>query len=148
MQDTYFQLSTDYLSTSMSRLIIYIYLLLKYFSLFFNLNLCLLNQSPIRARERGQWLKVCSLAKALSYSTHVGCLQQQLQGQFHAPLVWVWLLHSQATNPHRHIHTIKVITIKYNIKALSILLHNFIEKSIFLYPQSSHHLLDLTIRSP
>lgn len=89
MQDTYFQLSTDYLSTSMSRLI-YTHLPLKFYSLLFNFILCLFNnhlnysnyfqvKKSIKAGERGQWLKVCS-AEALSSSTHVGRSQQQLQG--------------------------------------------------------------------
>lgn len=90
MQDTYFQLSTDYLSTSMSRLI-YTHLPLKFYSLLFNFILCLFNnhlnysnyfqvKKSIKAGERGQWLKVCSSAEALSSSTHVGRSQQQLQG--------------------------------------------------------------------
>lgn len=90
MQGTYFQLSTDYLSTSMSRLI-YTHLPLKSYSLLFNFILCLFNnhlnysnyfqvKKSIKAGERGQWLKVCSSAEALSSSTHVGRSQQQLQG--------------------------------------------------------------------
>lgn len=90
MQGTYFQLSTDYLPTSMSRLI-YTHLPLKSYSLLFNFILCLFNnhlnysnyfqvKKSIKAGERGQWLKVCSSAEALSSSTHVGRSQQQLQG--------------------------------------------------------------------
>lgn len=90
MQDTYFQLSTDYLPTSMSRLI-YTHLPLKSYSLLFNFILCLFNnhlnysnyfqvKKSIKAGERGQWLKVCSSAEALSSSTHVERSQQQLQG--------------------------------------------------------------------
>lgn len=90
MQGTYFQLSTDYLPTSMSRLI-YTHLPLKSYSLLFNFILCLFNnhlnysnyfqvKKSIKAGERDQWLKVCSSAEALSSSTHVGRSQQQLQG--------------------------------------------------------------------
>lgn len=90
MQGTYFQLSTDYLPTSMSRLI-YTHLPLKSYLLLFNFILCLFNnhlnysnyfqvKKSIKAGERGQWLKVCSSAEALSSSTHVGRSQQQLRG--------------------------------------------------------------------
>lgn len=64
---------------------------LKSYSLLFNFILCLFNnhlnysnyfqvKKSIKAGERGQWLKVCSSAEALSSSTHVGRSQQQLQG--------------------------------------------------------------------